>query len=250
MKKILFLIVAAIVVVAMPNVKADESWLGKVEASIGNDTLLKGELPATTENTTLTYDSVELKYVPADGKTKPGPMAWVGMKVTAPKEVTSSNLSNVKYYKVGDETNVKSFEDLKDGGNGDSDPYYIYIYVSVTQEKLEEACKKGMETLELGKWVFTWDEQGTHKQTFTININTKTVTLLNEENENLFTPTDAEELINEYNESQKQTSQETKTEETKDNTKNPNTSDTIIYSVIAITVSAIGLAFTYKKLHN
>ena len=38
--------------------------------------------------------------------------------------------------------------------------------------------------------------------------------------------------------------------ESKDNTKNPNTSDTIIYSVIAITISAIGLAFTYKKLHN
>ncbi len=38
--------------------------------------------------------------------------------------------------------------------------------------------------------------------------------------------------------------------EENNNVKNPNTSDTIIYSVIAITISAIGLAFTYKKLHN
>ena len=38
--------------------------------------------------------------------------------------------------------------------------------------------------------------------------------------------------------------------EAKDNTKNPNTSDTIIYSVIAITISSIGIAITYKKSHN
>ena len=38
--------------------------------------------------------------------------------------------------------------------------------------------------------------------------------------------------------------------EENNNVKNPNTSDIIIYSVIAITISAIGLAFTYKKLHN
>lgn len=34
------------------------------------------------------------------------------------------------------------------------------------------------------------------------------------------------------------------------NTKNPNTSDAIIYSVIAIVISALGLTFVYRKLHN
>ena len=38
--------------------------------------------------------------------------------------------------------------------------------------------------------------------------------------------------------------------EAKNNTKNPNTSDSIIYSVIAITISSIGIAFAYKKLHD
>ena len=255
MKKILFLIVAAIVVVAMPNVKAAEPWLGKVEASVGNDTLKEGNLPAAigseTENASVTYDSVKLKYVPevnSETIKRPGPMAWVGIKVTAPSEVNSKELAQkAKYYPVGDESNPRVFFDKRDS-KGDDAPYYIYLYDSVTQEELEEACKKGIEKLELGKWVFTWDEKGEHKQKFTIYINTKTVTLINEKDENLFTPTDAEKLINEYNESKKQ--QETKTEEVKDNTKNPNTSDTIIYSVIAITISAIGLVFTYKKLHN
>ncbi len=31
---------------------------------------------------------------------------------------------------------------------------------------------------------------------------------------------------------------------------NPNTADTIIYSVIAVVIAALGLTFTYKKLHN
>ena len=31
---------------------------------------------------------------------------------------------------------------------------------------------------------------------------------------------------------------------------NPNTSDAIIYSVIAVVIAALGLTFTYKKLHN
>ena len=34
------------------------------------------------------------------------------------------------------------------------------------------------------------------------------------------------------------------------NTKNPNTSDSIIYSVIAIVISALGLTFALRKLHN
>ena len=34
------------------------------------------------------------------------------------------------------------------------------------------------------------------------------------------------------------------------NPKNPNTSDTIIYSVIAIVISALGLTFVLRKLHN
>ena len=34
------------------------------------------------------------------------------------------------------------------------------------------------------------------------------------------------------------------------NPKNPNTSDTIIYSVIAIAISALGLTFVLRKLHN
>ena len=255
MKKLLFLIVAAIVVVAMPNVKADEGWLGKVEASIGSDTLKEGNLPTAvgseTENASVTYDSVKLKYVPEENSEtvkRPGPMAWVGIKVTAPSGVNSKDLAQkAKYYPVGDESNPRTFFEKKDS-EGDNAPYYIYLYDSVTQKELEDACKKGIEKLQLGKWVFTWDENGTHKQTFTIYINTKSVTLVDNEDKELFTPTDAEKLINEYNESQKQ--QETKTEETKDNTKNPNTSDTIIYSLIAITISAIGIAFAYKKLHD
>ncbi len=252
MKKILFLIVAVIIIAIIPNVYADEEWFGEIEASIGSDTLIDGELPASvgskTENASVTYDSVKLKYVPAEGKTKPGPMAWLGIKVTAPSGVKDkTDANNVKYYPVGDESNPRNFFEKKDSKSDDA-PYYIFLYNSVTQEKLEDACKKGIEKLELGKWVFTWDEKGEHKQTFTIYINTKTVTLVNEKDEDLFTPDDAEKLINEYKESQKQ---EEQTKQETEKNKNPNTSDiNIVLTVGTIFVSALCIGYIFKKRFN
>ena len=58
-------------------------------------------------------------------------------------------------------------------------------------------------------------------------------------------------VIKPANENEPTTSEEnSQNVEENNNVKNPNTSDVIIYSLIAITISAIGLAFAYKKLHN
>lgn len=44
--------------------------------------------------------------------------------------------------------------------------------------------------------------------------------------------------------------EETSSTEAKAEEKNPNTADAIIYSVIAVVISALGLTFAFKKLHN
>lgn len=46
------------------------------------------------------------------------------------------------------------------------------------------------------------------------------------------------------------TEEESSSTETKAEEKNPNTADAIIYSVIAVVISALGLTFAFKKLHN
>ena len=44
--------------------------------------------------------------------------------------------------------------------------------------------------------------------------------------------------------------EETSSTEAKAEEKNPNTADAIIYSIIAVIISALGLTFAFKKLHN
>ncbi len=44
--------------------------------------------------------------------------------------------------------------------------------------------------------------------------------------------------------------EETSSTEAKAEEKNPNTADAIIYSIIAVVISALGLTFAFKKLHN
>ena len=264
MKK--FMMLATILVAGlfiMPNVHAEDTWYGNVEASIGNDTLKSGSLPQPvndkTAEVTVTYDTVTLQYVAEESNIgKTGTSAWLGVKVNAPTEAKENiktctepktSCKAAQYYPEGDKENPRNFFDKKDGGNGESGtPYYIYLYNAVTKEKLEEAAKNGVEVLKLGTWYFDWDGNGTYEQKVNLAINVKTVTLKSLEGEKeLFTPIEAEKLINEY----KQSQQQVQPEEEQKEENNPNTSDINLYLLLSlIAVSSCGIAYTVKRRFN
>ncbi len=227
MKKILmFTVVVLTGLLFMPLTQAQD-LIGTVKIAENKDSVQEGTVPKLTgensANLTITYDAAKLKIVEQktgelDRKTE---AAWVGFIITKPESANGTNKVRIN------------------GNESDADPQGEY-YFAITKEKLD----KGEPIKYTCEFDWNYSETFTADQTVTIIIDPSVVTLVEKESDNVV-----------YNgpaiaEAQKQEENKENTENSNDNTKNPNTSDTIIYSVIAITISAIGLAFTYKKLHN
>lgn len=303
MKKLLFLIVVAIVVVAMPNVKAADNCdnvsdfdglktalnnncstitlsesasidvteaigIGYKVEIVGNGSTIKwtGETSSqlqpqvnATIITSINGGDVTISNVTIKDSRKYGLQAYNGGKLT----IDNVKIENCKYGAVlvnGGDVTVKSLT-MKDngektGGNGieigrasaDYATPKLTLDGTVTVEG--DTQTNYVTIAENDKDLISFEVENTPSSAYKLEIKDNKVIIVNQEGKIIAESNKAPETVvnikgTEYVEPTINT-----TEEVKDNTKNPNTSDTIIYSIIAIVISAIGLAFTYKKLHN
>lgn len=303
MKKLLFLIVAAIVVVTVPNVKAAENCeeissfeelktalnnkcstitlsksanidvteaigIGYKVEIVGNESTIKwtGETDSqlqpqvnATIITSINGGDVTISNVTIKDSRKYGLQAYNGGKLT----IDNVKIENCNYGAVlvnGGDVTVKSLT-MKDngekpGGNGieigrasaDYATPKLTLDGTVTVEG--DTQTNYVTIAENDKDLISFEVENTPSSAYKLEIKDNKVIIVNQEGKIIAESNKAPETVvnikgTEYVEPTINT-----TEEVKDNTKNPNTSDTIIYSIIAIVISAIGLAFTYKKLHN
>ena len=216
----------------MPLTHATTS-LGTVSEAQNKDSVQEGTKAvingADSAKVTITYDAANLKIVAADETAgRENEAAWVGFIITTPTDA-SGKTNKVKI-------NGVEYEADKDGA----------YYFAITKDKLD----KGEPIVYTCEFDWNYEESTfTTDQIVTITIDPAVVKLISKESNDVVYdgPAIAEAK---KQEAQKQEENKENTENSNDNTKNPNTSDAIICSVIAITISAIGLAFTYKKLHN
>ncbi len=259
------IIAIIMMLVVIPCVSAAESdW--KVTDITSDDTLIEksttgSELVSNTNETTITYSAGRFKLVGQTGtgkgnsdlgnenigadatsENRPSGYAWVGFEITREGEGLESKQLSVKFPGESDfktiETGKMTFKD----------------YVGISKDKLEKALKNKQDITYT--YVFKLADE---EETYIVNIIIKPAGIILykettnpselKEDDILFDgPVEEQKLLDAEKSSQASSSSEEQKSTT--DAKNPNTADTIIYSVIAVIISALGLTFVYKKLHN
>ena len=263
MKKLFggFIMAIIMMLVVIPCVSAEDKWTVKDITS--EDTLIDPstadkKLDQSSNETTITYNAGSFKLVgqTGDGKgnsslgdenigadatteNRPGGYAWVGFQITREGDSLESKTLSVQF------PGESKFKKLTTGIMTFKD------YVGISKDKLEKALNNKQDITYT--YVFKLDDE---EETYTVNIVIKPagIVLYKEsadpselkEDDNLFNgPVEEQKLL-----AAEKSSEVSSTENKSNNANNPNTADAIIYSVIAVIISALGLTFTYKKLHN
>lgn len=124
-----------------------------------------------TENTVVKVSGASLNWSPKDesiGRMQDG--WWVGIKVTAPSNMTAEDLENAFYNRTihGTGTTTKVlFEDVKDSDR------HVEIWTCLNRTLLE----KYNNTEIVNTYVFDWNGDNTDDQTVTVSIDCDTITL-------------------------------------------------------------------------
>ena len=252
------IIAIIMMLVVIPCVSASENeWT--VTDITNDDTLVKGSTknnPVKEGNkTTITYDSASFVLLngtsgeddnSTEGKidpssttqNRPDGYAWIGFTITK----TNSKIKKVKL------PGSQDFEELTSEVDTFSD------YVGINQQKLQTALENGTNVIYTYEFK-TGDEEN---DTYTVEIIIKPESIVLYEkgadptnpgaNKVVFNGPEEKQKIDDQRSSEASSTQDQSSSTT--DAKNPNTADAIIYSVIAVIISALGLTFVYKKLHN
>ena len=247
--------------VVIPYVSAAGTWT--VEDITNENTLINdGKVVASKvdegNKTTITYDSarfVLLEKTGTGGETsstenstmnsgsttqnRPEGYAWIGFKI----KIANDGGSRIVKVKLPGASEPTTLEDETDT---------FIDYVGMNPGKLETALRNGTNV------IYTYEFIDDKNETYTVEIVIKPEGIILYGVGTQMSNLSAAEVP--YNgpvmkkilddEKSSQTSSTIDEQKSTTDAKNPNTADTIIYSVIAVIISALGLTFVYKKLHN
>ncbi len=134
-------------------------------------------------NSVITFEDITLNWHKADpaiGRNKDG--WWVGAKITAPAGMTTQAVcGNIKYqrYDNGAWSEEKSFWDAQDSKKDVADTArYLTMWAHVTPELIAND-NDGILT---AQYRFDWNQDGEYEQQLTMKVDASKVTLLNENN--------------------------------------------------------------------
>lgn len=136
-----------------------------------------------TADSVITYENITLTWsaaAPALGRNQDG--WWVGAKITAPAGMTTEAVcGNIKYqrYENGAWSEAKSFWNAQDSDKNAADTArYLTMWCLVTPELIAND-NDGILTL---PYRFDWNQDGEYEQQLTMKVDASKVTLLNENN--------------------------------------------------------------------
>ncbi len=136
-----------------------------------------------TANSVITFENITLNWNeanPAVGRNQDG--WWVGAKITAPTSMTTEAVcGNIKYqrYENGTWSEAKSFWNAQDSDKNAADTArYLTMWCLVTPELIAND-NDGILTLQ---YRFDWNQDGEYEQQLTMKVDASKVTLLNENN--------------------------------------------------------------------
>lgn len=136
-----------------------------------------------TANSVITFENITLNWDeanPAAGRNQDG--WWVGAKITAPAGMTTEAVcGNIKYqrYENGAWSEAKSFWSAQDSDKNTADTArYLTMWCLVTPELIAND-NDGILTL---PYRFDWNQDGEYEQQLTMKVDASKVTLLNENN--------------------------------------------------------------------
>lgn len=135
-------------------------------------TITGGNVSGITGNVEVTVDEVTLTWSPkneAIGRKQDG--WWAGIKLTAPKGMTESQLEGVKYQKLiygaSEWSKDKSFWADKDSANGDA-VHYVEIWMRLTPAMIRDAIEANENIT--NQYCFDWNQDGFFEQTVKFTV--------------------------------------------------------------------------------
>ncbi len=186
-KKILSVLLAAIIVLGIiPGynfAEAQETGKYGVVEGLTANAVVEGANSATP---VVKYSDATLIWAKADPKAyRYNDGWWIGIKVTAPSNMTEEELSNVKYQTAEADTwsKEKDFMTYKDSTSA---PHFITLWGQVNPQYINTALSEGKKITY--KWQFDWDKDGVYEQLITLNIDPKNI-ILNKDGETVYPAT-------------------------------------------------------------
>ena len=159
------------------------------ETLTGTVTSLSGNADITgTENVTVKYDILNLKWYPADpslGRYENG--WWLGIRITPPTSLSGEALKGVKFQTYGRQKTWSGEKDFYDS-TADEGHQYLSSWSYIDTNFINEAKKAGQVEATLGKIRFDWNKDGAYEQNVTIVINVNNTELSLESGDESKTP--------------------------------------------------------------
>ncbi len=197
---------------------ANDSYKGGTPEIVGNG----------TNNVVITYNTADLKIVPADtGIGRSIDAAWIGAQIVAPKDIPIETLKQATFKSGNSEDKLfwNSQDTLKKDYDEQSEPHFINVFGAITEEHLKNATIANKMITYV--WTFDWDHNGEIDQTVTMKINPTGVVLQAKDSDEVLWNFAKYEEVKKANEPKEEESKEDEKDDV------PKTGDVYVLSTLA-----------------